>query len=334
MPKSGFKFTSLVIKMSRSGYQYTVIVPHYNSAEKLARLVTSIPERQDIEVVVVDDLSDAAQVELIQGNAALMSRALVLFPGRKLTAGGARNMGLRQAKGEWLLFADADDFFEPGAFDVLDREILESNGSFDVFYFKVQGFREGGMEPSDRGLRLNRILDRYGRFSRFDHVVPWAKLVRHQLIKDHGITFEEVRYSNDLMYSARLAFASGAVRIIDAVLYNLEEGDGGLTSHKSEEDSFLRREAQLRHETLLFERLPEDFVAEHRYVFYRKYLRDSSKFGSERLRELRKQYEKASGINPVNLFRIRYFVFSCLRRLGLPKKWVGSGPGAPYWARG
>ncbi|RZI60117.1 MAG: glycosyltransferase family 2 protein [Pseudomonas sp.] len=329
----GLGFTSRGIGMSSSGFKYTVVIPHYNSAGKLARLVASIPQRMDIQIVVVDDLSESAEADAVRSNEALIERAQVLFPRRKLTAGGARNVGLGEAKGTWILFADADDFFEPGAFDVLDREISESKGAFDVFYFKVQGFREAGMEPSDRGLRWNRILDRYGRFSRFDHVVPWAKLVRHQLIKDHGITFEEVRYSNDLMYSARLAFASDAVRIIDAVLYNLEEGDGGLTSHKSQEDSFLRREVQLRHETLLFERLPEEFVAEHRYVFYRKYLRDSIKFGTGRLRELRNQYEKAAGISPFNLFRIRYFVFSCLTRLGLPKKWMGSGPGAPYWAR-
>lgn len=320
--------------MSRSGFKYTVVIPHFNSAGKLARLVASIPKREDIEVVVVDDLSDSCEIEKVRGHAALMDRARVLFPERKLTAGGARNVGLAEAKGTWILFADADDFFEPGAFDVLDSEIAAAAVAFDVLYFKVQGFREDGLGRSDRGMRVNRILENFGRFSRFDHVVPWGKLVRHQLIKDHGINFEEVRYSNDLMYSARLALASDAVVVIDSVLYNLEEGDGGLTSRKSEADSFQRREVQLRHEKFLFERLPEEFIAEHRYVFYRKYLRDSSKFGGGRLRELRKQYEKASGIKPVNLFRIRYIVFSCLRRLKLPEKWVGSGPGAPYWAKG
>jgi glycosyltransferase involved in cell wall biosynthesis len=312
--------------------KYSVIVPHYNSAVKLGRLVASIPDRNDIEVVVVDDMSDSGQVEMIQGNSALMSRARVLFPGRKLTAGGARNMGLRQANGEWLLFADADDFFEPGAFDILDRELAESKGAVDVFYFKVRGFREFDLSESARGIRFNRILDNFGKYSSFNHVVPWAKLVRHQLIKDCSIAFEEVRFSNDLMFTAKLALASDAVKVIDKILYHLEEGSGGLTSRKSEEDSFCRREVQLRHEKFLFQHLPDEFLQQHRYVFYRKYLRDSAKFRSKRLQSLRHEYEMAAGISPLNLFRLRYGFFLHLRRLGLSQKIIGSGPGAPYWA--
>jgi glycosyltransferase involved in cell wall biosynthesis len=318
--------------MSGSGFKYTVVIPHYNSAGKLARLVASIPQRKDIQIVIVDDLSSSAEIEAVRGNGVLMERAKVLFPGMKLTAGGARNVGLDEAEGEWILFADADDFFEPHAFDVLDREIEGAQEAINVFYFKVQGFHETGLGPSDRGMRLNRILDNYGKYSRFNHVVPWAKLIRHQLLKDHGIAFEEVRFSNDLMFSARLALASDAVKVIDEVLYSVEEGGGGLTSRKSEDDLFCRREVQLRHEKFLFEHLPDEFLQKHRYVFYRKYLRDSAKFRSKRLQSLRHEYEKAAKINPPNVFRLRYAFFLRLRRLGLPPKFIGNGPGAPYWA--
>lgn len=319
--------------MTSTPYKITVIIPHYNSAGKLSRLIDSIPPREDVQIVVVDDNSPAEVVQDIRDHPNLMTRAQVIFSDEKLTAGGARNAGLEIAEGTWLLFADADDFFAPDAFDILDIQTDSYGETVDVFYFKVKGFRENGSGPSERGMRVNRILDNFNEFSRFDHVVPWGKLVKHQLIKDNQIKFEEVRFSNDLMYSAKLAFASDAVRVVDQVLYNLEESSSGLTSRKNEDSSFLRREVQLRHETFLFERLPQEFVANHRNVYYRKYLRDGYKFRSQRLRDLRKKYETAAGISPLNLFRLRYFAYHWLRRLGLPNKLIGSGPGAPYWSK-
>ena len=48
------------------------------------------------------------------------------------TAGGARNEGIKIAKGKWVIFADADDYFEPNAFSSFDK-FLTQNMTLYIF---------------------------------------------------------------------------------------------------------------------------------------------------------------------------------------------------------
>ena len=88
---------------------YSIIIPHHNSPSLLQRLLNSIPERNDLEVIVVDDNSD-------EEKRAYSSRSdvKILYIDKLQTrgAGKARNEGLAVAQGKWLLFADADDFYK------------------------------------------------------------------------------------------------------------------------------------------------------------------------------------------------------------------------------
>lgn len=45
-------------------YKYSIIIPHYNIPELLQRCLDSIPERDDVQVIVVDDNSDSSKVDL------------------------------------------------------------------------------------------------------------------------------------------------------------------------------------------------------------------------------------------------------------------------------
>ena len=46
-------------------YKYCVVIPHYNSPKLLSRMLKSVPEREDIQIIVVDDCSSKeAQEEL------------------------------------------------------------------------------------------------------------------------------------------------------------------------------------------------------------------------------------------------------------------------------
>lgn len=98
----------------------SVIIPLYNKETIVARSVGSVlaQDFQDFEVVVVDDGS-TDQSAAIVGSIADPRLRLISQPN-----GGpskARNTGIREARGEWLLFLDADDELLPGALDHLHR---------------------------------------------------------------------------------------------------------------------------------------------------------------------------------------------------------------------
>lgn len=112
---------------------YSVIIPHKNCPELLARCIDSIPKRDDIEVVVVDDNSDCIlSVMEVVASRELQNLKLVCTE-KDGGAGYARNIGLEQVSGKWLLFLDADDFFLEESFEHFDMYL---NSECDMVYFK------------------------------------------------------------------------------------------------------------------------------------------------------------------------------------------------------
>ena len=92
----------------------SVIVPVHNAEKYLEQCLESILGQTlgDIEVICVNDRSTDGSAVILDSFAEKDPRLSVLqSPG--LGAGGARNIGLRAAKGKYLSFLDADDFFEP-----------------------------------------------------------------------------------------------------------------------------------------------------------------------------------------------------------------------------
>ncbi|MCL2589104.1 MAG: glycosyltransferase, partial [Oscillospiraceae bacterium] len=92
----------------------SVIVAVYNSAEFLPRCVDSIlaQTETDIEVLLVDDGSPDNSAELMAAYAAQDPRVRCIHKENGGLA-SARNAGLAEAKGDYLLFVDGDDWFEP-----------------------------------------------------------------------------------------------------------------------------------------------------------------------------------------------------------------------------
>lgn len=96
------------------------------------RCLKSIPVCEDIQVIVVDDYSPDANTYLERYPE--LSRSYIEFirAPKNGGAGYARNIGLEQAKGKWIMFADADDFFVDKMYDIISSHV-ESDA--DVIFF-------------------------------------------------------------------------------------------------------------------------------------------------------------------------------------------------------
>jgi len=106
--------------------RFSVIIPSYNSARTLQVLLASLDEQSfgDFEVIVVDDGSTDETEMCCAGHNARYERIPT-----NLGPASARNRGAEVARGEWLVFTDADTVFEPGTLATIDEIISGSNGS-------------------------------------------------------------------------------------------------------------------------------------------------------------------------------------------------------------
>ena len=99
--------------------KYSLIIPHFNIPDLLGRLLLTIPQRNELQVIVVDDVS-TKEIDKLEK---LKSKySWIEWYSTETNGGGgkARNVGLSHASGEYIIFADADDFFLPDLNEVLD----------------------------------------------------------------------------------------------------------------------------------------------------------------------------------------------------------------------
>lgn len=227
---------------------FSVIIPHYGIPELLRRCLASIPERGDLEIIVVDDCSPDYDTYPERYPDLFREGVTWLRTPYNGGAGLARNVALDYATGKWLVFADADDFFTEEMGELLDAC---QDAEEDILYFRhrcVQSDHPGETGRRDRW--MDQLFERYSatgddRVLRFEHCVPWAKMIRRSLVSAHGIRFEEIPYSNDVMFNLVAGSKAGTVRLVDRPLYVLTERAGSLSAGFGRKTGELRTRAEV-----------------------------------------------------------------------------------------
>lgn len=295
---------------------YSIIIPHKNIPDLLQRCLDSIPQREDLQVIVVDDNSDPDKVDF--ANFPGLDRADVecYFTKEGKGAGYARNVGLKYARGKWLLFADADDFFHDGMLGMLDKWKDSDN---DIVYFETDSVDSDSMEPVVKRLWISPSLTTKKEMeNNCGWQTPWGKMIRAELVLSHGILFDEIRWSNDVMFSARCSYYAGRnVDICSDMLYCATIRQNSLINEiLSVEHIMCRLDAILRMEKfacrhhLLSNLLPNGVSSSFSYVSQMRQL------GKKAHRKAKIHYLKHAPMNillsdfiAVIRFRIRHKLF-------------------------
>lgn len=219
---------------------YTIIIPHKDIPDLLQRCLATIPQRADVQVIVVDDNSNPDKVDFSQFPGLGRTNIECYFTKEGKGAGYARNVGLQHARGKWLLFADADDFFHEGMLEILDKW---KDSNRDMIYFNCDTVDSDTLEPAEPRLwiRLSQTSREYWENSCEWHV-PWGKMIRADMVQSHNIIFDEVRVSNDVMFSAYCGYyAKDNIDISLETLYCATERKNSLTTEKWNEERVMCR---------------------------------------------------------------------------------------------
>lgn len=177
-------------------------------------MLDSIPQRDDLEVIVVDDNSDPGIVDFSQYPGHDRPGTRLIFTKKGRGAGYARNVGMDNAQGEWLIFADADDWFVtenmkhllnynlPPDCDVLVWDMLQT--PFDA-------------PPAICDPTVTIHTDTSLIYRKY--ISPWYKMVRHRFLSSNKIRFDETLFSNDVTYSVKIALSASKYYFYSSVVY-------------------------------------------------------------------------------------------------------------------
>lgn len=220
----------------------SIIIPHYNDLKRVTRCINSIPVRDDVEIIVVDDHSADEVLEAIKSNENIKVLSNTKY---EHSAGTCRNIGLRQAKGKWILFADADDYFAPCMYDAVSAYFDSDN---EIVFFKGNSFWEDSGEQSVRHLGFSNRIDAYiknpGRKEELSLRLlcePWLKLIRRDIIEKYDIRFEEIFRSNDVKFSTELGYYAKKITADANEIYYISDDPKSLSRTDGEASFYLRK---------------------------------------------------------------------------------------------
>jgi len=236
---------------------YSIIIPHYNTPTLLERCINSIPKRIDIEIIIVDDnskLESSFWSELLNK----CSNDIKLFLQEKnLGAGASRNVGISNAKGKWLLFCDADDFFLDGFLKYIDTYL---NSHADIIFFNIKSVYSDTLNPAYRHNKVNNLIDNAISHNttsikrlKYSFLEPFSKLYNHGFVRKHGLQFQEVFYSNDTMFTLTAALKAQIIKIDKHSIYCVTVSKGSLTNTISRDSLYTRLEIAIQANNLLNE---------------------------------------------------------------------------------
>lgn len=225
---------------------FSVIIPHRNTPSLLERLIDSIPMREDLEIIVVDDHSDPDVVDYDHFTCKERRNMIIVSNIDSPGAGHARNFAFPLAKGRWILFADSDDFYNAGFNDFLDEYV---NNDADIIYFNANSVDAETYEESNRADHLQEFISNYQKDPKRGEIVmrymftePWGKLIKRNLIEDFSIRFDDTSIHEDVKFACLVGHHASKVLIDSRQLYCVTSRTDSLSrtiNHQKYLDEFL-----------------------------------------------------------------------------------------------
>lgn len=253
--------------------QLSIIIPHFNRPTKLERLIETIPQKEELEIIVVDDSSTK---EVDKFEALKDMYPFVKFYKNDMEhkgAGGARNVGLDNANGKWILFADSDDYFLDNLWDTVSRYFENTE---DMIYFTPYAVYEESQMTSPRYLPFSsQVLDyvvkdgdkrREELILRKDYIVPWSRLYKREFIEKNNIRFEMVSIAEDMMWSALCGSKAESITASYEVIYVTTDSNDSLMQHKDEAKAQTQVELQNRYIKYWDEHMTLDDLAAYHHL--------------------------------------------------------------------
>lgn len=199
----------------------SVIMPVFNGEKTIQQAIRSAAHNrvdERIEIIVVDDGSTDRTPEILREMQTEISNLHVARQ-RNMGPGVARNVALKQAKGDFVVFLDADDYLEPTALADMKKCMYDYGGNACVAGTRYLL----GNIPISSGIECWHKLDK-------DVVNVWddnflveitpgirAKMFRHETLE--GLEFPACKWEDLAFVPAALAKA-GKVAILDKPVYN------------------------------------------------------------------------------------------------------------------
>lgn len=214
----------------------SIIVPVYNVKNYLKTCLNSLIKQtyDNIEIIIVDDGSTDESGLICDQYAADKKNIRVIHKSN----GGlsdARNEGLRNANGDYVVFVDSDDYVDNTFIEILKKGFIDN--TIDISCCAYLRFNDGTTPIKKEKNNKNFILSNtecikycYTKEGRNIDIVAWNKMYKKSLFFKNEITYPKGKYFEDLYTTYKLFFYSNNININTSQLYFYRQRTGSIMS--------------------------------------------------------------------------------------------------------
>jgi glycosyltransferase involved in cell wall biosynthesis len=212
----------------------SIIIPIYNGEKYIERAIKSIlnQDAAEIEIIIIDDGSKDNSYSVCE-QFAKKCKQIKLIHSENKGVSHARNIGINEAKGEWIAFLDADDYLLESAIETMMKSVSMKD-DLVIFNYRKETeeiqYNKLNKKVLERKDALNILLDfaKYREYLTYSMQLKnsvftscWGKLYRKSIIDDYSITFQEsLTLSEDMCFNLSYISSIESVTIIDSVVYH------------------------------------------------------------------------------------------------------------------
>lgn len=186
----------------------SIIIPVFNVEKYIEQCLKSIitQDFKDIEVIIINDGSTDASAEICNFFASQDNRLTVIHQ-KNMGPSGARNSGIRAAKGDYILFIDSDDFIGNVIHKIAKK--LQDINCVDVMFLEAFKYFNGKTTSLGDGL-TQASIDNQPRKKVLNHLSTrpkypgsaCTKIVSRKFIIENSLYFPNGLFSEDLFWVA------------------------------------------------------------------------------------------------------------------------------------
>ena len=222
-------------------YRYSVIIPVYNAEKTIEKCLNSLlcQECKHAEIIIINDGSTDSSGDICRTYATKYS-SVRYFEQENGGVSSARNQGIKNATGFYVLFVDSDDYVTENYFDILDSAIAAEKADFYQFSYMVESKFKTSKEMKEhvylqeRKTVLPYLINEICR-KRINS--PWGKVYKRSILHDYGVYFPlGVSNSEDRVFNIHYSFYIHSFVVSSQITNIINVTNEGSLSRKKADD--------------------------------------------------------------------------------------------------
>lgn len=203
----------------------SIIVPVYNAEKYIERALKSLINQsyKNIEILCIDDGSKDNSYNIIKE---FKDERIKLFKQENSGPAKARNVGLSNSKGEYIMFCDADDWYEPNMCELMLKTMINQNVDFIICGCNIVDTYNTSIRKKEEFNYFKLKFNGYCNIGIYEFLMLnsmlWNKIFKKNIIDEYGIKFIDGYEHDDTNFFCKYLCCSNNFYSLNKKLYNYE----------------------------------------------------------------------------------------------------------------